>query len=97
MARDGAGRVRLFGELDACEVRRVRSCLVGVDGDVELECSRLRFVDAAGLGWLIELEAACRARGAKLQIINPSRCVTRLLELTGLESLLTAEPATPVR
>ena len=52
MARDGAGRVRLFGELDACEVRRVRACLVGVDGDVELDCSGLRFVDAAGLGWL---------------------------------------------
>ena len=99
VADDGGGRLRLFGELDASEVHRVRSCLVGVgvDGDVELECSRLRFIDASGLGLFVELDTACRARRAKLLIINPSRYVARLLELTGLDSLVTSEAGSPVR
>jgi anti-sigma B factor antagonist len=97
VARDGGGRLRFFGELDASEVARVRACLVGVDGDVELDCSGLSFIDAAGLGLFVELDTECRARGAKLLVINPSRCVSRLLELTGLDSVLTATPGIPAR
>jgi len=97
VADDGGGHLRLFGELDASEVHRVRSCLVGVGGDVELECSGLRFIDASGLGLFVELDTACRARRAKLLIINPSRYVARLLELTGLDSLVTSEAGSPVR
>ena len=90
VACDGIGRLRLFGELDVSEVPRVRACLDGSDGDVELDCSGLGFIDAAGLGLFVELDAECRARSAQLLIINPSRCVIRLLELTGLDSLLSA-------
>jgi len=97
VARDGGGRLRLFGELDAFEVRRVRACLAGVDGDVELDCSGLSFIDAACLGLFVELNAECRARSAKLLIIDPSPCVVKLLELTGLDVVLTAEPGIPAR
>jgi anti-sigma B factor antagonist len=97
VARDGAGRLRLFGELDASEVPRVRACLAGVDGDVALDCSGLSFIDAAGVGLFVELDTECRARGAKLLVINPSRCVTRLLELTGLDSVLTAITGIPTQ
>jgi len=97
VADGGGGRLQLFGELDASEVHRVRSCLVGVDGDVELDCSGLRFIDASGLGLFVELDTACRARSAKLLIINPSRYVARLLELTGLDALATAAPGSSVR
>jgi anti-anti-sigma factor len=97
VARDGGGRLRFFGELDASEVPRVRACLAGVEGDVELDCSGLTFIDAAGAGLFVELDTECRARGAKLLVINPSRCVTRLLELTGLDSVLTAIPGIPAQ
>jgi anti-anti-sigma factor len=97
VARDGGGRLRFFGELDASEVARVRACLVGVDGDVELDCSGLSFIDAAGLGLFVELDTECRARAAKLLVIHPSRCVVRLLELTGLDSVLTATPGISAR
>ena len=92
VARNGDGRLRFFGELDASEVPRVRTCLLSVNGDVEIDCSGLSFVDAAGLGLFVELDAECRARHAKLLVINPSRCVVRLLKLTGLDSVLTVEP-----
>jgi anti-anti-sigma factor len=97
VARDGVGRLRLFGELDAAVVPQVRACLVGVDGDIEIDCSGLSFMDAAGLGLFVELHAECRARSAQLAITNPSRCVVRLLELGGLDSVLTGTPATPAR
>ena len=97
VARDGDGRLRFFGELDVSEVPRVRACLMCVDGDVELDCSGLSFIDAAGLGLLVELDAECRARHAKLLVINPSRCVIRLLELTGLDSALTVQPGISAR
>jgi anti-anti-sigma factor len=92
VACDGVGRLRLFGELDVSEVPRLRACLDGAAGDVELDCSGLRFIDAAGLGLFVQLDNECRARGGTLLIVNPSRCVIRLMELTGLDSLLTAMP-----
>ena len=94
VARDGVGQLRLFGELDASEVPRVRACLVEVPGDIELDCSGLTFVDAAGVGLLVALHTECQARNARLRIISPSRCVIRILELTGLDSLLMAAPGT---
>ena len=69
----------------------MRECLDGVDGDIELNCSGVSFIDAAGLGLFVELHAECEARSAKLLIIDPSPCVNRILELTGLDSLLTGE------
>ena len=80
--------LRLFGELDLASVRDVWARLDGGDGDVELDCAGLTFIDAAGLRLFVAVQAACRARGAKLSIVRPSRCVVRLLELTGLDAVL---------
>jgi anti-anti-sigma factor len=82
----------LFGELDACSVPRVRECLVQFDGDVDLDCSGLSFIDAAGIGLFLQVHADCQARSAKLLIVDPSRCVLRLLEISGLDSVLAVEP-----
>ena len=80
--------VRLFGELDLASLREVWARLDGTDGDVELDCAGLTFIDAAGLRLFVAVQAACQARGAKLSIVSPSRCVVRLLELTGLDAVL---------
>ena len=82
------GSVRLLGELDAAGVPEVWAQLAAVDGDVELDCSGLTFIDASGVRLFVAVQAACRARGAKLSIVNPSRCVVRLVELTGLDAML---------
>jgi anti-anti-sigma factor len=78
------GRVRLFGELDIAGVPALRAVLVGVDGDIELDCSALTFIDCSGLRVLQEAARACETAGAHLWLIAPSRCVIRLLGLTGL-------------
>ena len=63
--------------------RMLSDRLTGVEGDVTLDCSGLTFLDSSGLALFVATQRACRARGAKLVIVNPSRCVIRLLELTG--------------
>ena len=85
---DGPNSVRLFGELDVASVGEVWARLDGGAGDVELDCAGLTFIDAAGLRLFVAVQAACQDRGAKLSIVSPSRCVVRLLGLTGLDEAL---------
>jgi len=80
--------VRLLGELDVASVPDVWTRLDAGGGDVELDCAGLTFIDAAGLRLFVAAQAACEARGAKLSIVSPSRCVVRLLALTGLDAVL---------
>jgi anti-anti-sigma factor len=88
---------RLSGELDLAAVADVGRRLLEVDGDVELECSELTFIDAAGLRLLVAIHRRCDDRGATLAIVNPARCVVRLLALTGLDGVLTVRQATVTR
>jgi anti-anti-sigma factor len=87
---DGRGRavVLLTGELDLAGVPRLHSALAGLDGDVELDCSGLEFIDAAGLGAFLKAHEACAARGCKLVVVNPSAAVDRLLRLVELDTVL---------
>jgi anti-anti-sigma factor len=85
--------VRLIGELDLAGVPLARAALSSVDsdgdvdggGEVAVDCSALTFLDAAGLGVLVGARRACQAAGGDLVIVDPARCVTRLLTLTGLD------------
>jgi anti-anti-sigma factor len=97
LVEDEPGALRLVGELDLAGVPEVRDRLVEWQGDVELDCSGLTFIDASGLKMLGAIHYACARRGAKLLIVNPSPCVIRLLELTGLDALFAvcAESSAP--
>jgi anti-anti-sigma factor len=91
--QDGPGVWHLCGELDPAGVPVLSDQLTGVEGDVTLDCSGLTFLDSSGLALFVATHRVCRARGAKLVIVNPSRCVIRLLELTGLCTLLAVPSA----
>ena len=80
--------VRLSGELDLAGVPELRSALAGLDGDVELDCSGLGFIDGAGLCAVLEGIEACGARGGELVLVNPSRAVDRLLRIVELDTVL---------
>jgi anti-sigma B factor antagonist len=82
------GVVRLVGGLDVAGVPDVRARVDGLDGDLEIDCSGLTFIDASGLGLFVAIHRACDARGAKLMIVDPSPRVVQLLELTGLDAVL---------
>ena len=88
MVQERPGNLRLVGELDLAGVPEVWARLAGVNGDVELDGAGLTFIDASGLRLFVAIQACCRARGARLSIVNPSRCVIRLVDLTGLAATL---------
>jgi anti-anti-sigma factor len=71
----------MVGELDLDAAPTLCAAFAGYDGDIELECSEVTFIDVAGICALVALDEACRRRGAKLSIVNPSRPLRRLVEL----------------
>jgi anti-sigma B factor antagonist len=85
-------RLQLSGELDKGMAETVRAELTGVQGDVELDCGRLTFMDSAGISLLVEIYHACVERGARLTVVNAPRCVTRLSALTGVDRLFDVRP-----
>jgi anti-anti-sigma factor len=90
--QDGPGTFRLRGELDAAEVTGAWARLVPSRGNIEVDCANLAFIDASGLRLFIAVDQACRRRGGRLRIVNPSRAVMRLLELTGADVTLDVRP-----
>ena len=78
--------VRMIGELDLAGAARLESVLAGLDGDVELDCSRLDFIDAAGLRAFQRAHAWCAARGCSLVLVDPSPAVDRLLRIVDLDA-----------
>lgn len=83
----GAGSVRLVGELDVAGVPEVSGQLARLDEDLTIDCSGLTFIDAAGVGMLVGIHRRCEARGARLVLVDPARCLSRVLELTHLDTL----------
>jgi anti-anti-sigma factor len=84
----GPGALRLSGELDLAGVPEVLGQLDEADGDIELDCSGLSFMDASGLGLFLTIHRACEDRGAKLVLVDPSAWVVRLVDLVDLRSVL---------
>ena len=80
--------VRLHGELDLAGVPRLLSALACLDGDVELDCSGVDFIDAAGLGAFVRAHQRCEERGAQLVVVEPSPVVVRLLQMVELDTEL---------
>ena len=61
--------------------------LARVDGDLLVHCAGLTFVDFRGLRPLLAAHRKCSAQGRRLVLVDPPRCLRRLLELTDLEAV----------
>jgi anti-anti-sigma factor len=81
----GVTVLKLCGDFDIAMAPNVRRRLAELNGDVELDCAGLTFMGAAGITLFSEIHRLCRARGAKLTVVNAPRCVTWLLALTELD------------
>jgi anti-anti-sigma factor len=55
---------------------------------VVLDLSELEMVDAGGLGVLVSLQNWACAKGIQLKLVNPSKLVRQMLEVTRLTSVL---------
>lgn len=86
------------GEIDAHVASMLATHLdplPGADGDVLVDMSGVEFVDSSGLRVFIDAHQRARAAGRRMVIVQPSRAVTRLLEISGLEDHLDVQSDEP--
>ena len=86
--------VHLAGELDYASAATGHLALAGAGAraqEIVLDLSRVVFVDASGIRFLLSAQRRARAAGRRLIVRSPSRSVRRMLDLTGARPLLAIE------
>lgn len=73
-------------------VQRVQAVLRSGARRVRIDLSGLSSIDAAGVGELVAALNVTKAAGGVLDISHPGRRVRRILEATGVYTLLTVSP-----
>ena len=86
--RDHAVILRPEGELDLCTsgalVAAFRRAARGAPARIELDASRLTFIDIAGMRAVMECRRAARGAGARFALRHPSRAMREMLGLLHL-------------
>ena len=90
VGKDGAATVvRLAGELDIATAPQVTACLSAVgDGDIIVDVAGLTFLDSSGLSVLLAAYLRASDRGFSFVVQSPSSCVSRVLQVSGVDHLL---------
>ncbi len=88
----GVRRLTPVGELDLATVPLLESAFDAVLGDddaemIVVDLTELSFIDSTGVHLLIRMHRAC-ADADRLRVINGSRAVERVLDLTGVRARL---------
>ncbi len=60
---------------------------------IQIDLSRVNAIDAGGLGVLVALECWARRSSRTIEVIDPSKRVREVLDVTGLSSVLRVRPA----
>lgn len=86
-------RVAIFGEVDAATAPRLEKALLesSPDPGVELvvDCRGLEFIDSSGLNVFVANAQRLRAAGGRLVLESPTSSTSRLLEISGLDRVVT--------
>ena len=61
-------------------------------GTVVLDLARVSTIDASGLGVMLELRRQSLAKGIRFKLMNVTRLVSRVLEVTQLDSVFEIAP-----
>jgi anti-sigma B factor antagonist len=91
-ARAVPPKLALAGELDSSNAQRLEAAVAPIVEQgperVVLDLSELRFMDSAGISVLVRLAAEVQT----VEIRDPSPIVRRVIEVTGLTSVLQVDP-----
>jgi anti-anti-sigma factor len=89
--------VRVGGELDLTNCAQLLDAVRAEAGPdvtrIVLDVPDLTFCDSAGLGALVRLHKDLLGAGGGLTVRSPTAPVRRLLEITGLSTVFTVQPA----
>src|SRR5437588_12271650 len=85
--------VTVTGEIDVATVPTLRDLLLGLDGDVDVNCERVSFVDSAGLGLFVGVHRRLTEAGLHLRLRHLSEHCYNVFQTTGLTELLDLAPA----
>src|SRR5215475_11914166 len=91
--RSGCALVAVDGELDLSTAEQLEealgSAIDDATGPVVLDLAALRFCDSAGLAVIVRTHNQLSGLGRRLVIASPSGPVLRVLELSGLNRVIT--------
>lgn len=84
--------VVLVGELDMASAPELPAVVSAICADeqrtIVLDLRQLTFIDSSGLQGLLNAHQDCRARGHDLRVIPGAENIQRVLELTGMNKML---------
>ena len=93
VVRDGLGLIELSGEVDLYTAPRFKDELIALVDDgvvnVVIDLSQVSFIDSTALGVIISGVKRLHERDGRLRIVAASRPVVRILDITGLDKVLT--------
>ncbi|MDT5035404.1 MAG: hypothetical protein QOE03_589 [Micromonosporaceae bacterium] len=92
---DGVVRLAVHGEVDVASADSLRDALTAVLGDrdvtrVEVDFAGVEFLDSTGISVLTVAYRLARTNQIQFVLVNCERRVLRVLEITGVDKLLTA-------
>ena len=95
---DGSHRLTVAGELDlASSSQLIVAGLEALDShactELQLDLSRVSFIDSTGIGALVQLKNAADDSGHRLVLIDPAPRVVEVLELSGMAGVFQIEVA----
>ncbi|HET9443027.1 MAG TPA: STAS domain-containing protein [Acidimicrobiales bacterium] len=90
----GSVVVRVAGELDSYTAAMMRERLADViDGQgnlsIVVDLEEVSFLDSTGLSTVVRAYQRLRMRGGSLTVARPSPAARKIMEMTGLDRLLT--------
>ncbi len=94
---DGEILVRLTGELDMYTSPTLQERLEQLIAEaasqvVVLDLSQLTFIDSSGLSAMVMASRRLRDRGGELSLSGPSPAARRVLEITGISTVIPVRP-----
>lgn len=85
---------QLAGDVDAHTSPALAQSLADIGaGENVIEVAGVAFMDSSGLRVLVDASTRARAAGGVLVLQDPNTALRRLIEITGLEGLVTLRPA----
>ena len=90
----GVNVLGLEGQIINGDTDTLRSAVQALSGasDVILEMSNVTIVDAHGLGVLLQLREQTLASGFRFELMNVNKPLTRILEITRLNTVFDIKP-----